>query len=69
MALAASLGSADISALRDALFGTAIKTPSPIATPKLVAAMLDFDKGVSDLLFSPGRAPQVERHEIGRAHV
>ncbi|HEY8514560.1 MAG TPA: PilT/PilU family type 4a pilus ATPase [Candidatus Binatia bacterium] len=33
-----------------------------ITTPKLIQAMLDAGKGVSDLLFAPGRPPQVEKH-------
>jgi twitching motility protein PilT len=33
-----------------------------IATPALVIAMLDSGKGISDLIFSPGRPPQVEQH-------
>jgi len=35
---------------------------SPIATPKVILAMLESGKGVSDLLFTPGRPPQVEKH-------
>jgi twitching motility protein PilT len=34
---------------------------TPISTPALIAAMLDSGKGISDLIFSPGRPPQVER--------
>lgn len=33
-----------------------------IATPALIAAMLDSGAGISDLIFSPGRPPQVEKH-------
>ena len=33
-----------------------------ITTPKLVLALLESGKGTSDLLFTPGRPPQVERH-------
>ncbi len=32
-----------------------------IATPALIATMLDSGKGISDLIFSPGRPPQVEK--------
>jgi len=32
----------------------------PISTPELITAMLKSGKGVSDLIFSPGRPPQVE---------
>jgi twitching motility protein PilT len=31
-------------------------------TPALIHAMLDSGEGISDLIFSPGRSPQVERH-------
>jgi twitching motility protein PilT len=35
-------------------------TPAPIATPTLITAMLSAAANTSDLIFSPGRAPQVE---------
>src|SRR4029078_8438667 len=35
---------------------------SLIATPKVILAMLESGKGTSDLLFTPGRPPQVEKH-------
>jgi twitching motility protein PilT len=35
---------------------------SPIDTPALILKMLNSGKGISDLIFSPGRPPQVERH-------
>ena len=31
-------------------------------TPTLIITMLSVGKGISDLIFSPGRPPQVERH-------
>ena len=34
--------------------------PSSVATPNLIATMLHASKNASDLIFSPGRAPQVE---------
>jgi twitching motility protein PilT len=37
-------------------------SPARIATPALIIAMLDSGKGISDLIFSPGRPPQVEQH-------
>jgi twitching motility protein PilT len=37
------------------------KTAPPIATTDLIARMLDSGKAISDLIFSPGRAPQVEK--------
>jgi twitching motility protein PilT len=36
-------------------------TTPPPSTPALIAAMLDSGQGISDLIFSPGRPPQVER--------
>jgi len=33
-----------------------------IDTPTLILTMLNSGKGISDLIFSPGRPPQVERH-------
>jgi twitching motility protein PilT len=33
-----------------------------IATPELIRALLDSGPGISDLMFSPGRPPQVEQH-------
>src|SRR5687767_14284704 len=33
-----------------------------IDTPALIIAMLESGKGISDLIFSPGRPPQVEQH-------
>jgi twitching motility protein PilT len=40
------------------------ETPAriPIDTPALIMTMLNSGKGISDLIFSPGRPPQVERH-------
>ncbi len=35
-------------------------TPAPMATPALIAGMLKSAKSVSDLIFSPGRPPQIE---------
>jgi len=45
--------------LEAALFGTI--GARPISTQKLITQMLDSNKGISDLIFSPGRAPQVEK--------
>jgi len=33
-----------------------------VGTPALINAMLDSGKGISDLIFSPGRPPQIEQH-------
>ena len=46
--------------LNDALFGTD-KTRA-LATPAVILALIDSGDGISDLVFSPGRPPQVERH-------
>ena len=35
---------------------------SSMFTPAVIMAMLDSGAGISDLVFSPGRPPQVERH-------
>jgi twitching motility protein PilT len=43
------------------IFGPAVSSPAPISTAAVIAAMLDQGKGVSDLVFSPGRPPQVEQ--------
>ena len=44
------------------LFGAPAADAPAIATTALIAAMLDAGPGISDLIFSPGRPPQVERH-------
>src|SRR6187397_1207082 len=49
------------SALEKRIFGSP-EGRSPIDTPGLIGAMLDSGKGISDLIFSPGRPLQVERH-------
>ena len=46
--------------LRETLFGSS--TTRAIATPALIEVMLRSGAGISDLIFSPGRPPQVERH-------
>ena len=35
--------------------------PAPITTPALIVAMLASGRGISDLVFSPLRPPQVEQ--------
>src|SRR5579872_42172 len=52
---------ASAQSLEEVLFASAT-TPAAIETPKLVTAMLDAGTGISDLIFSPGRPPQVEQH-------
>ena len=41
---------------------TAGGSPARIQTPALIIALMESGKGISDLIFSPGRPPQVERH-------
>jgi twitching motility protein PilT len=48
-----------VSDLNAALFGTSPARAIP--TPRLIEQMLDSGRGISDLVFSPGRPPQVER--------
>jgi len=45
-----------------ALFGAVANAPISTATARLIGVMLDSGAGISDLIFSPGRPPQVERH-------
>ncbi|MGE0450527.1 MAG: type IV pilus twitching motility protein PilT [Vicinamibacterales bacterium] len=49
------------SAVEARLFGAAADVPA-IDASALILAMLGSGGGISDLLFSPGRPPQVERH-------
>jgi twitching motility protein PilT len=42
------------------LFGNAVNRPIPTVT--LLDTMVNAGHGISDLIFSPGRPPQVERH-------
>jgi twitching motility protein PilT len=44
------------------LFGSAVTAPSVMPTPELIGIMLDSGKGISDLVFSPSRPPQVEQY-------
>jgi hypothetical protein len=47
--------------LERALFGPAAEGTSKLA-PAMILAMLDAGDGISDLIFSPGRPSQIERH-------
>jgi twitching motility protein PilT len=49
-----------VAELNAALFGTA--TTRAVPTDTLIGTMLDCGSGISDLIFSPGRPPQVERY-------
>jgi twitching motility protein PilT len=42
-------------------FGAPSGAPATISTAALITAMLDSGHGISDLIFSPGRPPQVEK--------
>ena len=44
------------------LFGAPAGDNASMFTPAVIMAMLDSGPGISDLVFSPGRPPQVERH-------
>jgi twitching motility protein PilT len=44
------------------LFGESTGPLGSIGTPAVIAAMLNAGSGISDLIFSPGRPPQVEVH-------
>ncbi len=44
------------------LFGANSGTPARVPLPSMIQAMLDASAGVSDLIFSPGRPAQVEKH-------
>ena len=48
-----------VAELNASLFGTSDARAVP--TDKVIGTMLDAGTGISDLIFSPGRAPQVER--------
>jgi len=43
------------------IFGSAVSSPTAVPTATLIATMIDSGHGISDLVFSPGRPPQVER--------
>src|SRR5919106_2740357 len=46
--------------LDQVLFGS--PAPAVMSTPDLITTMLGAGNGISDLVFSPGRPPQVEKH-------
>ena len=53
-------GPLTVSELNATLFGTSEARAVP--TDDIIKAMLDVGTGISDLIFSPGRPPQVERY-------
>ena len=44
------------------LFGNALDAEAAVTTPTVIDTMLASGKGISDLIFSPARPPQVEQH-------
>src|SRR5688572_31257353 len=44
------------------LFGAEGTAPPAVATASVIDSMLSSGKGISDLIFSPARPPQVEQH-------
>jgi twitching motility protein PilT len=48
--------------LATVLFGPATEVPADLSTPNIITLMLDSGHGISDLIFSVGRPPQVEQH-------
>ena len=57
-----STGELTVAELNATLFGTS--DARAIETPILIQQMLDSGEGISDLVFSPGRPPQVERNGV-----
>ena len=62
MSHAPTTGSLQGNDLETSLFGTASGDASGKFAAAMIMAMLDSGEGISDLIFSPGRPPQVERH-------
>ena len=61
---------ADSSTLAIHLFGPLPASLPTVSTPAVIGAMLDSGSGISDLIFSPGRPPQVEKHgELSRVDI
>src|SRR5262245_62615919 len=53
-------GTAAADAAASTMFEGQAAAPNALSTPAIITAMLDCGKGISDLVFSPGRPPQVE---------
>src|SRR5438132_3114696 len=47
--------------VEERLFGS-LTDPPAVSTAEVIGTMLDSGQGISDLIFSPGRPPQVEKH-------
>ncbi len=62
MSHAPTTGSLQGNDLETSLFGTVSGDASAKFAAAMIMAMLDSGEGISDLIFSPGRPPQVERH-------
>jgi twitching motility protein PilT len=52
----------DLSTIADHLFGPLPAVPPAFSTSSVIWTMLDSGSGISDLILSPGRPPQVEKH-------
>jgi twitching motility protein PilT len=50
--------------LDEGVLATPPAGPAPISTAAILTAMLDSGSGISDLFFSPGRPPQVEKQGV-----
>jgi twitching motility protein PilT len=64
MTMTVTGGGAAVSGLDEGVLTAQPNGPAPISTAALLTAMLDSGAGISDLFFSPGRPPQVERQGI-----
>ncbi len=53
---------ADSQTIADRLFGPLPAIPPTFSTSSVIWAMIDSGSGISDLILSPGRPPQVEQH-------
>ncbi|HKB10537.1 MAG TPA: PilT/PilU family type 4a pilus ATPase [Vicinamibacterales bacterium] len=64
MTTTATANGAAASGLDDSVLSAPATGPAAITTPALLNAMLDSGAGISDLFFSPGRPPQVEKQGV-----
>jgi len=55
---------AAVAGLDEGVLTTPSTGPAPISTAAILTAMLDSGSGISDLFFSPGRPPQVEKQGV-----
>src|SRR3954466_14108428 len=64
MTTSVSAADAAVGGLDDAALPAQPNSPAPISTTAILRAMLDSGTGISDLFFSPGRPPQVEKQGL-----